>query len=173
MKPSGKILEEITIESSVGLAETIEKLRLQQGPCSDEDSLGCRWWFECSKKGKFHFTNGSGKYANIPYYAEGYVFEQDGKTLVKIYLLRSGFAFFDRWFAVIYSALFITFICIYSLITKQLISKENIFVLVFYGLLTITTAQNTKRRQNNKDFDLGVMKNEIIERVEAIKRWDD
>ncbi len=173
MKPMGKILEETTIESSVGVAETIEKLRQQQGPCSDEDSLGYRKWFYCSKKGAIRFTNGSGDYGNDLYFVEGRVLEQDGKTLVKIYSLKSRMEFFDRWFTIILGIIFIIAIAIIAIITKQIFTKETLILLAVYAFSAFFTAYNMRHRKKNKDFDIKVMKNEIIERVEAIKRWDD
>lgn len=173
MKPLGKILDETTIESSVGVAETIEKLREQQGPCSDEDSFGIRKYFSCTKKGVIRFTDSSGNYGSDLYFVEGRVLEQDGKTVVKIYSLKSRTEKFDFWYKTIVSALFTIAIVVNAIITKQLFTEATAFLLATWFLLIATAVSGMLRREKNKEFDIEVMKNEIIERVEAIKRWDE
>ena len=173
MKPIGKILEEITIESSVGYNETIEKLRLQQGPCSDENSFGVRVWFSCSKKGVIHFTNSSGKYGYSIYSVEGRVIEQNGKTYVKIYSTKNRFEKFDRWLSVILGVLLVLFAVAQTLLDQTIFQIENVLLLALWIFSIATTIHNTRHSEKNKEFDLDVYKNEIIERVEAIKRWDD
>lgn len=173
MRPFGKILEETTVESSVGFDETIAKLRLQQGPCSDEDSIGVRKWFSCTKKGVVRFTISSGDYGYGIYSVEGRVVEQNGKTLVKIYCLKSRYQKWDRIASIITGILLIVFITIQAIKEHVIFQKETLVLLLVWIFSVASTIYNTKRLEKNKNFDFEVFKNEIIERVEAIKRWDD
>jgi hypothetical protein len=173
VRPFGKILEEITIESSVGVEETIAKLREQQGPCSDEDSMGIRKWFSCSKKGVMRFTTSSGDYGYGVYSVEGRVIEQNGKTLVKIYCLKSRYQKLDRTISVISVVLFIVFAIVRAILDQTILQDETLLLLFLWIFSVSITIHNTRRMENNKEKDLEIFKNEIIERVEAIKRWDD
>lgn len=173
MKPFGKILEEVTVESSVSLDETIAKLREQQGPCSDENSFGVRKWFSCTKKGVIRFTNSSGEYGYSLYFVEGRVVKQNEKTLVKIYSMKSRVEKVDRWISIILGIAFIIFGTIQAIKEQSLFTIETGGLLLLWIFSIATTVHNTRHSEKNKEFDLEVMKNEVIERVEAIKRWDE
>ena len=173
MKPSGKILEEITVKSCADFSETIAKLQAQQGPCSDPDSYGNRKWFTCSKKGVIRFTNAARDYGGSIYFVEGRVEEQDGETVVKIYSLKSNFEKYHRWFEIILNVVVICAMTVISIKMRTPFTTQNGVLLVLWALSTAITIHNTRQSEKHKDYNLNVMKNEIIERVEAIKRWDE
>ena len=121
MKPFGKIVEEITVESSVGFEETIAKLREQQGPCSDENSFGVRMWFSCTKKGVIRFTNSCGEYGYSIYFVEGRVVEQNGKTFVKIYSMKNNVEKIYRLITIILGIALIIFVTVQAIKEKSLL----------------------------------------------------
>ncbi len=173
MKPFGKILEEVTIESAVGFDETIAKLREQQGPCSDENSFGVRMWFSCTKKGAIRFTNSRGEYGYSIYFVEGRVVEQNGKTVVKIYFMENNVERIHRLIAVILGIALIIFGTIQAIKEKSLFTIETGGLLALWIFSIANAIHTTRLAKKNKEFNFEVCKKEIIERVEAIKRWND
>ena len=173
MKPFGKILEEVTVESSVGFEETIAKLREQQGPCSDENSFGVRMWFSCTKKGVIRFTNSRGEYGYSIYFIEGRVVEQNGKTFVKIYSMKNNVEKFHRLITIILGIALIIFVTVQAIKEKSLFTIETGGLLALWIFSIASGIHTTRLAKKNKEFNFEVYKNEIIERVEAIKRWDE
>ena len=92
MKPFGKILEEVTVESTLSVAETIEKLREQQGEFYSKSLPDTKFLFTCDEKGNIKTglsINSCKKITMQQYYVCGEIFEQNGKTNIKIYCLQN------------------------------------------------------------------------------------
>ena len=175
MKPFGKILEEITIESSVGYKETIDKLVAQRGPCQTPKKFGVQVHFDCTSKGEIRFLDPAGEYGGAMYDVEGRVEEQDGKTIVKIYSIQRFSRKFRRYSSIIAGIAMIAIEVFCVIMYKEsVLQKEGLWlVFALAPITTILTFRSYNRVEKNRDYRINFLKNEIIKRVENIKRWDD
>lgn len=175
MKPFGKILEETTIESSADYKETIEKLMLQRGPCNTKKSFGVQQYFDCTPKGEIRFTYATGKFGYTMYDVEGRVEEQDGKTIIKIYTLQRQSKILKRYGSIILAILLIAIEALYIIKFKEsLLKQDGIWTaLIMLPIGVIMSFRAIKYADKTKEYRIGVLKNEIVKRVEAIKRWED
>lgn len=171
--------DEVILEVNDTYLGTINKLRAQQGICSEDDGSGDYLRFTCTQKGKLRVdrvdTEASrrprNQYTYRTYYVEGKVVEASGKTLVKIYSV------FDKWrFFFRYSmwSMFLVFAVIYAILRISgglPFSQQDILFCAVYGVL-LAFGYFINRKQNERS-DLDLMKNQVIKRVENIKRWDE
>ncbi len=171
-----KIIDETTLELDESLKTTIGRLMAQSGKCRETDKEGDSLFFDCTEKGKLivkHF-----KYNNITsekqiYYVRGEVFEENGKTKVAIYTVHDRTTVFFRWIEILLCVLM--FVAHFLVLSIAEVPFEKQF-LVLPTILIGTIVFHLYRTKNEKTYmphNIDVMKNEIIKRVEAVKRWND
>lgn len=171
-----KIIDETTIEVDDSRQGTIDKLRQQNGVCYSTDGNQTELRFNCSKRGKISIDNNlSGRSIDGCrfYYVVGEVLSEKNKTVVKIYSIYRK----DEWiFRILAILIYLVTIMLYFLIklkSGSTISAADIFGVLLLGvIMTIFVFSSTKELEH-RDTDLALMRDEVVKRVEAIKRWDD
>ncbi len=103
----------------------------------------------------------------------GKVLTENNKTVVKIYSVYSKFALSNRIFSIVFEAIFIVFCFIMLFLSGNSINIKDILIVIAIGLIFAVFDFAVFKEVKNKETDLEIMRNEIIKRVEAIKRWDD
>lgn len=172
-----KILDETILEVYEPIEETIDKLRAQAGKCRETDCYGQELEFICTKKGKIRVENLSAKNNHSEtssriYYVCGEVVEENEKTKVKIYSVHDKSTVIFRH-CTIAIHLIVFAVYLFFVFSSQNISIKEIFGIFLFILLLLPINLLTVKEKQNKNTDLEIMKNEIIKRVEAIKRWDE
>lgn len=169
------IIDETVMEVNTSFAETVERLMSQQGSCHNADSQGINLIFYCNKKGKIHILNGSGRnnYSDRIYKVEARVYEDDGKTKVKIQTLHDKTTVAYRIISYVFLLILICGYIIFSICTKNVPNIKYLITLLLFPLLIVYGFILSHKEKRNKDNDIKIMKQEIINRVEAVKRWND
>lgn len=168
-----EVLDETVIEVNEPKEELIKNLRAQRGSCRERDSDRNELGFFCNKKGEIMVQNSNnGKPDARMFYITGKVCEQDGKTVVKFYSVRSRstpiFIIVLAIWAILIGAYYAAKIVMeYDFVTSDfyLIAPPILFFFVFLA--------PSKKARKYKDADLEIMKSIVINRIEAAKRWDD
>jgi len=168
-----EVLDETVIEVNEPKEELIKKLRAQRGSCRERDSDRNELGFFCNKKGEIMVQNSNnGKPDARTFYITGKVCEQDGKTVVKFYSVRSRstplFIIVLAIWGILIGAYYAAKIIMeYDFVPSDfyLIAPPILFFFVFLAPL--------KKARKYKDADLEIMKQIVINRIEAAKRWDD
>ena len=178
------VLEETVLEVNESKEETIEKLRLQMGFCSSQDSDDDHLYFWCTKKGKLGFftqpnrnsrPNAYFYYYNMDsriYSVRGKVLSENGKTVVKLYSVYSRLNSVIRAIDIITTLLALIVFFVIKGATGQEIPMGDLLKLggaLFLAGVGTFVLTSEKR---NKKSDLDIMKQEVINRVEAINHWD-
>ncbi len=168
-----EVLDETVIEVKGPLKEVIKKLRAQQGSSRERDSDRNELGFFCNKKGKIMVLNSNnGRPDARMFYIKGKVCEQDGKTVVKFYSVKSR----DTAFIIIMYILLIVLTGAYyiaKIVSEYEIVPSDFLLIVPIVVLALIFFVPIKKAHKHKDADLEIMKNIVINRIEAIKRWDD
>ena len=171
------VLDETTLEIDVSLKDTISRLRSQQGECHESDSEGRDFSFYCDKSGKFmmcDFINSRGiPNNNRAYYVRGEVFREGEKTKITYGTVHDrSDNFLVRWLPVV---LWIPFLILSVAI--QIFNRAPVPEYMFGSLVSVAAIvivfPRTKNIKVCNTSDMELMKKEILERVEAVKRWND
>ena len=161
------VLDETTLEIDVSLKETISRLGSQQGLCDEYDSEGIGFSFYCYKSGKFMMYS-----KRCLYYVRGEVFREGEKTKITYGTVRDRTDILNQWFAVI---LFVPMLVLSVAI--QIFNRAPVPEYMFWTLVSVAVPVIAFRRTKNMKVcntsDMELMKKEIVERVEAVKRWND
>ena len=164
-----EVLDETVIEVNEPKATLIKKLMAQERYCRELDSDGNMLRFSCAKNGTMAVSNSAD---GNPFYIRGEVCEQDGKTVVKLYSVRSrGTPLF-----IIVLAIWAIFIGAYytaKIVTEYDFVPSDFYLLAPPILFFFVFLAPLKKAHKYKDADLEIMKGVVINRIEAIKRWDD
>lgn len=171
-----KVLDETTLELDESLKTTIGRLMAQSGKCRETDKEGDSLFFDCTEKGRLivkPIGYGRSAHSDPIYFVRGEVFEENGKTKVSIYTVHDRTAVFFRWIEIL--------LCVLAIVAHFLVLSiaEVPFEKQFLVLPTIligTIVFLLYRIKNEKTYmphNIDIMKNEIIKRVEAVKRWND
>lgn len=174
-----KVIDKTTLEVNESFKDTIDKLRAQQGVCRETDTEGNKLEFSCSKRGKLMVSNtreyGSSSRSanNRMYYVYGKVIRDDEKTKVAIYTVHDRTVIYSRYFSIIFDFLYLIFTVIMLFLYKAAIKEIILMFLAVVTLSIFPIVFSSRLEQKYKEKDIEIMKNEIIKRVEAIKRWDD
>jgi len=173
MKPSRPkhAIEETTVEVSLPRHVVVERLQQLQGRCSVSDSNDDALEFTCSPKGRFSVDNAYSRsryQVHLPCYVTGEVTEENGKTVVRFYTVRrsGGGAAFA---AVLISNLVL--LLFYFLLSLS--AKEGLLLLVIMGLSTASMFLTYRSKQKSVPIDTELMKQEVLNRIEAVKRWEE
>ncbi|HIZ17407.1 MAG TPA: hypothetical protein H9675_07590 [Firmicutes bacterium] len=187
MKSIDKIIDELTMEVDESYQETINKLRQQNGKCAVTDSNQRNLMFYCTKKGKMGIIETDyfghrrfyidhlwlSELRSRTYYVTGKVLTENGKTVVKIYSFYSRAFLSNRIFGILLNVVFIVFLFAILFLSGNPITVKDILIIIALGLIFSVFDFAIFKELKNKETDLEIMKNEIIKRVNAIKRWDD
>ncbi len=182
-----RILEETTIELDVGYNETLKRLMSFNGTTRETDSGDRNMQFICTKKGRFRIgsivSSGPNGRRHITermrfvtagdrsHYIEGRVSPENRKTKITLYVIHRPFWFFSEYLASAILMLGALIYAVMSVIHGVFIqSIPALFILAIIAVYTFVRAQSIKQ---NGSEDIEIMKTEALNRIEAIKRWDD
>lgn len=174
VKPFGKIIEEITIESSVGFDETIAKLREQQGEFFCESMPQTPFLLTCNnngiiKMGKSYHSHLKA-YLYRFYYVRAEVLEQDGKTIVKIYSVKNTLNFILGYAFIILTILYCIIFIAHLLrrkATGEWVNHRHITHSIFCIIGLIISFKNLEH--SYKKSIVYIMRNNLIERIQKMK----
>ena len=167
-----EILVETTMQVNDSYQGAINKLRLQNGRCSNRGKNGEFFRFKCSVKGKMTIDN------DVPvifvggskYYAAGEVLVEDKKTVVRVYSAHNRLRLAVRIFITfLFALLLIAGIQTYPFTNSLLVAVLKILCIAVMLVCDIVMIVKEGRK---KTTDLELMKDEIIKRVEAINHWE-
>ena len=79
----------------------------------------------------------------------------------------------NRIFGILLNVVFIVFLFAILFLSGNPITVKDILIIIALGLIFSVFDFAIFKELKNKETDLEIMKNEIIKRVNAIKRWDD
>ena len=158
-------------------AETIRRLRAQNGYCYEEDSMDYHYSFSCSKKGKFTINvNNSTRSRSAAiyrsYYILGEVLNEQGKSRINICSIndRSNklFLLFDALLGLIQVILYII------LLLK--VPSLGIWRFWLFLMMLVVSGDGLFRlisEQNHKVPDIETMKRIALRKIEAARRWEE
>lgn len=166
--------DEVVLEVNDTYQGTINKLRAQQGICSEEAGDGDKLIFQCTKKGKFWIdANLDGRYESMsdyrPYYVEGRVLEKDGKTIVEICSVFDKSNLFYQYFKLATWVISLVAGIILGIAGEMFFSTSTIILFALSAALLISYLFGGSEYRSS---DLNLMREQAIRRVEAIERWD-
>ncbi len=169
------ILDETVVEVETDFYTTVERLQSMQGACRNTDADQCVLSFLCTPKGKLRVDTVSRR-TNRLNFVVGEVVEENGKTLVKVYCVHDRSEKKVRnviW--TVYALVFVAFVLFGVSALKQgahMTPKDIGTAVAFFALLAIIPFR-TARETQNQPADLETMKNEMLNRVHAVDRWDE
>lgn len=192
-----EVIYEDTFEVDDTVEGTINKLRQQSGFCRERDARKNHLRFDCSKDGKIKVGNMLGAYKNNTllriknfygkrrYIMRGEVLQENGTTKVKTYYCRRKYQLLLRF--TLYAFEFVITPIIFALLLFWIFFPEitrneftvGVFVIMCAYILLVNVfilsflLKYRKSEEQNKELDYKIMKNEILKRVEAIKRWNE
>lgn len=178
------VLEEITLEVNENKEETIAKLRLQMGFCSSQDSDDDQLFFWCTKKGKLgFFTQPTRESSPLPYFyyynmdsriysVRGKVLSENGKTVVKLYSVYNRLNSALRLIDLVTTFLVLALVFVIKGFTRVESPPGDLLKLVGALILAGVSTFIFTSEKRNKYSDLELMKQEVINRVKAVDRWD-
>lgn len=183
-----KVLDETVLELDVPVGETIQKLCAQVDYNRSTDSLENPVIFRCDKKGRLRVEGWNTGYSKTSrslsspdraYYLLGRVLEENGKTKIKVYAVHDRLMMFLRWITPL--------LCLLVVVAFLVIGREAFFsmpldikTLGFFLLLVLMFVADfvrccwfTLKEKKNQTPDFELMKNEVVRKVEAVRRWDE
>ena len=167
-----RLLDETAVEVKLPRHVLIDRLLTLQGGCSETDSAGDRLVFYCSKKGRFSVESYSGRRAQSayhPYYVAGEVLTESDKTVVKVYTVHRRFSRIWLFLLGLFGAPFVALYGIFTIPSKAGI-PIGIGVAVLFLILLFSVLLN---KEKNGAEDSEKMKQEVLNRIEAAKRWEE
>lgn len=167
------ILDETIIEINETCEETVSRLMAQQGLCRTEDSQAIPLWFYCDKKGRISISNNARYTPNRIYSVKGKVITEDGTTKVKIQTLHNRSTVIMRIIDIISDFLVLGIYVLFLILKNPPLTIRDLIPIPIIAINTLRIFFHTNKEKNNKTTDIAIMKQEIINRVEAVKRWDD
>ena len=172
------IIDTEKVYLDIGVKETIKRMMSLRGDTRNYFSNKERKTFDCLKNGNFGFLYGRRSYPI--HFVDGKITEENGKTAIIIYTHNNKIARNNRKFDMIYNAILIGIVLagiIFMIINGFDFSPQDILkilILLFLFILSlIVTRVTTKTEEENSQEDVALMKEEIYNRIEAIKKWDE
>ncbi len=167
-----EILEETSLTLKESRADVISKLMQMQGCCRNEDSQKETLFFSCYKDGTFYVNTNYRRRENKTYYIQGEVVEENGKTIIKIYSVHEKTNVVFRFITLAFILLCIIGIILLYFYADILLAKELFASIATFAVVLIIFLYKGKNEVKNKNVDFDIMKQEVINRVEAVKNWD-
>lgn len=171
-----KVEFEKKLYSEESVKDTIWKLSQQNGFCRETDSNSEALEFFCTEKGYIWVDEPApsrGRWQSRIYSVRGQVEEENGKTVVNIYSVYNKS---EKPFRYIAIAIYLLIILIYialAVIFKIPLTVKDFLTMLLAGFFVFWLAFSTSKEKGSKTKDIDIMVNEIVKRVEAIKRWND
>lgn len=176
-----KVLDETTIEVDVNYNDMLYRLRCLQGWCRDIDGIGrVNLTFLCNRWGRMRVDNIPNRNKSDAddifvrsYYVKGRVINKNGKTVIKIYSVHNRLREFSSYFVFLLTLLILAVFGVLKLYTMQPFSYREI---ILAGLLLLTSLIPifiTTHEDDNYVEILEKLKNEMLKRIEAARRWND
>lgn len=172
-----RIIDTETIEISVDLPETIERLMQMNGVCRESDSTEKQLEFYCDKKGKILVTAPVGR-SSLSFsrssYVRAEVLSRGGKIYIDMCSVEQKGGFVSSVaFAILQILLMIAVSVLYAVFDTPTFKKEIlIIVLLVDALFACIMFRNLFKEKNNITPDLEKMKNEVRNRANAVSNWD-
>lgn len=163
--------DETAVELALPRHTVIQRLQQLQGPCSVSDSNEDRLEFTCSAKGHFWIDNvptRSRHQAILPYYVAGEVVEENGKTVVTFRAVRRRGSK-----AVLAVMLVADLLLILSCFLFSLTKRAMLLLAFLMGSLTVSSVLSFGKKESHCATDTELMKQEVLNRIEAVKRWEE
>ena len=171
------ILDETVIELKTDFETTVERLQALQGVCRNTDADQGELSFLCTPKGRLRVDSiGRRRRISRLNFVVGEVVEENGKTVVKIYCVHDRSEKKVRnviW--TVYALVFAAFVLFGVSALKQgahMTPKDIGTAVAFFALLAIIPFR-TARETENQHADLETMKTELLNRIQAVERWDN
>jgi len=179
-----KILDRVTIPLDTNFNETVNRLMAQNGDCRLRDTQREELEFYCNQKGHMWVYEHRGKgWRYSPqvsdnewgrkYYVRGEVRAEGSKSSVTVYTVYNRSTVLLRWISVIGDiALLVTYILLLCLgdatpTAFQLLPMAALIALLFPLII------HGYKEEQHKDEDIEIMKTEMLNRIEAVKRWNE
>ena len=162
-----KYTEEATIEVNASLQDTIDRLVQQEGVCRERFCNKGQLFFTCSEKGDISLNAGGSLYVI------GKVLCENGKTVVKIYSVRSKAYLINHFVSIGLELLLLAAYLAVKLRYGEPVDIKEIILLLLIIISVPFFCFSLKKRNESKEADTEKMVLEITRRVEAIERWDD
>jgi hypothetical protein len=170
-----RLSDETVVEVKLPRHVLIDRLLKLSGACSETDSAGDRLVFYCSKKGRLSVESysGHGSYNFYhPCYVAGEVLTEQDKTVVKVYTVHRRFYRTAFFILIVLLSLYLMLRALLTTPSKDLFAPlaiGGLSVAVFIAIIFSSFSKATK----NRDADIEKMRQEVLNRLEAARRWED
>ncbi len=171
-----KVKFEKKLYSDESVKDTISKLMQQNGFCRETDTNQELIEFFCTEKGYMWVdepASSRGRGTARIFSVRAQVEEENGKTVVNIYSVYNKSEKPFRYFSIAIYVLIILGYIVSGFIFKLPMTVKTFLTMLLAGFFVFWIAFSTSKEKGAKIKDLDIMVNEIVKRVEAIKRWDD
>jgi hypothetical protein len=174
MKTTHPNTEETAVELNIPYHIVVQRLQQVQGTCSVTDSADESLYFSCDKSGNFTVDNDNPHSfrrrhtALSPYYVSGEVVAENGKTVVKFRCVHRSAGKVDLAVMLVGDLILLALYFLLNPITKASLILPAMFV-----ILSASTLLSFFKKQTNGDTDTTLMKQEVLNRIEAVKRWEE
>ena len=175
-----KVLDEATIEVDVNYNDMLYRLRCLQGWCRDIDEISASLAFLCNKWGRMRVDNipnrtrrDSDNLFVRRYYVKGRVINKNGKTVIKIYSVHNRLREFSSYFVFLLTLLILAVFGVLKLYTMQPFSYREIILAGLLLTASLIPIFITTHEDDNYVEILEKLKNEMLKRIEAARRWND
>ena len=173
------VLDETVIELETDFETTVERLQQLQGICRETDGEQRPLQFTCTKDGEMRVDNVPSRYsasADRLNFVVGEVVEEDGKTRIKFYSIHDRSTKKLRnvvW--TVYALVFAVFVLFgaAALMQGARVTPKDVGTAVGFLVLLAMIQFSTARETKNQPADLEKMKAEMVNRVNAVDRWDE
>lgn len=169
------IIDETVIELNENFEDTVSRLMAQQGVCRSTDSQDMGLVFYCDKKGRISIFNSAHR-SDVSYRiysVVGKVVSENGKTKVKIQTLHDRSTVIYRIITAVSYLILITIYIAFLFFNNSPITIRELIPIPIFIFLFFNVFFHSNKETKNKAADIEIMKQEIINRVEAVKRWND
>ena len=169
------IIDETEIKLNENFEDTVSRLMAQNGVCRSTDSQDMELMFYCDKKGRISVFNSARRsdVAERIYYIAAEVIDDNGKTKVKIQTLHDRSTVTFRIISVVFYLILISVYIVFLFFNNSPVTIRELIPIPIFIFLLINIFFHTNKENKNKTDDIDIMKAEIINRVEAVKRWND
>lgn len=168
-----KVLDCTEVEVNCSYQTTVDRLCELCGEGRNTNYNDINYMFYCNKKGSFWITTDR-RGRDSTYGVEGKVVEENGKTKLKIYSVYNKYCRFYDVF--VYG---IGVISVFGIVIGLLMSGEVFKIDVeFYKFLLlipllIAFIVNSVQEEKSSPHSIEKMKQEVLNRIEAVERWDE
>jgi len=171
-----KVKFEKKLYSDESVKDTIFKLMQQNGFCRETDINQEPIEFFCTKKGYMWVdepASSRGRGTARMFSVRSQVEEENEKTVVNIYSVYNKSEKPFRYFSIAIYVLIILGYIASSFVFGLPLTVKAFFTMLLAGFFVFWLVFSTSKEKGAKTKDIDIMVDEIVKRVEAIKRWND